>query len=906
MSDGNFLFVVSRMEWNLTTAWTSTHVYMLQVATTFFADNLERGCQVKDTNFPSMARSIFATTPTNPSFYIFGFSSPNLTSAVHAVGGSGSVQWYLETTSSDHRDAKSIRYRRTSFGPASSNWFGGYVNVEKGITYQISAWVKFLSAVPTPADGVGFKVHSTGVNNGAQILNTWLRDATQKRWTQVFASWTASTSANELVLFIMDGADYGTDVIVHDLLVKEKRCPSVAASASTSLCGLEFNSVTQFDDQMRSSRVGQALIPSGALQEFVNIAPDNGALVVSANLDTYGNYVFKLDKYGFELQGPDFAIGIGSISDPDDSTRSDSCKSLAGVLDDPTRPSSYFFMDLHPSDEVQGKIKNVLKTNEAADIVKKERTCDPCSTEKSKTMQANKQVTPGFKSKPSAKTRPSTNFPFFPVCLAIRPCGKLDTSIDLVNSLGGVYFGSGLTLVNAGQFGSLVFYGAAVSLSGELVPFKLEPQLIDNYQPLGMHLWAQLGWSFPFTRVTKDSLKVNLFTLELVGDFGFFAQVMGERKIGALLQQLTQGPSPDELMNWLRERSLGVTSVTRFQIFGTIGFKFKLYLGKILGLKSDFPIELGNMITTGTGLDVGKELAAMKTPSFKGKVAAFMLDFQLTPGKDFESWIDMRFTMQSLSLKDILTQLLKPLGKFGELITGNIGDSAGAQLRFRNKLRYYFDNKIDLAFDVKLTLGLYCGPLKGLLDIVKGLVNELKHLGANEINDFLNKYVTPVVDILDRICSTSMTFELGLGFVRNQIDRKNTFISFQMDGLFYTRLSLDMIPECKIPDGWDGIAPGEKCSKNTDCTGSYYPNGGYCLNDATWKTSVACLGTCIHKLREGALCDADSMNLPFFQAMDLSNTEHQACISNKCICGRCATLQGLVPNGSRLMNDVVI
>lgn len=75
-----------------------------------------------------------------------------------------------------------------------------------------------------------------------------------------------------------------------------------------------------------------------------------------------------------------------------------------------------------------------------------------------------------------------------------------------------------------------------------------------------------------------------------------------------------------------------------------------------------------------------------------------------------------------------------------------------------------------------------------------------------------------------------------------------------------------MRPTCPPP-----VVPEGKSSKNKACYGDAYTKGGYCLNNAKWKSSIGCIGKCIHKLEEDKDCSKSSMNLLIVQGADFTN-----------------------------------
>ncbi len=160
-----------------------------------------------------------------PELYTLGRKGQNLGTDILYVPGATAFFSDSELTDAPHRDVRSIYFKKTGSGYVSGLWFGVDVPVTAGVTYRLSAWMKFLGTVPMPAAALGFRVHYSV--DGIRDFSDFLSLAQPGQWIRATGSWTASKTVQELALLIFDAAPQSMEVYFHDLAVEEIRSGTV-------------------------------------------------------------------------------------------------------------------------------------------------------------------------------------------------------------------------------------------------------------------------------------------------------------------------------------------------------------------------------------------------------------------------------------------------------------------------------------------------------------------------------------------------------------------------------------------------------------------------------------------------------------------------------------------------------
>ena len=138
--------------------------------------------------------------------------------------------------------SRSIRYKKTRRRFLPFHWFGARVRVKYGDKAHMSLWIKFNGPVPSVPYGrdFGFKTHSRGywesgsTVNGRRVDQTFMNDPNVNivsgDWVQISATFTYTSNANDLIIFIFDSIlDANFDISAVDFqvrLVKECTNPT--------------------------------------------------------------------------------------------------------------------------------------------------------------------------------------------------------------------------------------------------------------------------------------------------------------------------------------------------------------------------------------------------------------------------------------------------------------------------------------------------------------------------------------------------------------------------------------------------------------------------------------------------------------------------------------------------------
>ena len=210
----------------------------------------QRSADTRDCTLPSscLSQNLFpvitgAQVRTEGRFYIGGWrTNVDLTRTMRNHWGM-EAQWSTDLPSSLRSTySNSIRYKKTRRRFLPYQWFGARVRVRYGDKAQMSLWIKFNGPVPSAPYGrdFGFKTHSRGywdsgsTVNGRRVDQTFMTDPNvnivAEQWVQITATYTYTSNANDLIIFIFDSIlDSSFDISAVDFqvrLVKECTNPT--------------------------------------------------------------------------------------------------------------------------------------------------------------------------------------------------------------------------------------------------------------------------------------------------------------------------------------------------------------------------------------------------------------------------------------------------------------------------------------------------------------------------------------------------------------------------------------------------------------------------------------------------------------------------------------------------------
>ena len=533
-----------------------------------------------------------------------------------------------------------------------------------------------------------------------------------------------------------------------------------------------------------------------------------------------------------------FGIQIG-ISKLNSEALSKACQTLSPIVKGDNL--TYAFIDING---VGDSLAKKMLDRAAANDMKKKR--------KAKGGQESKSVATRF----SGFMNESV-LPVLPICMAIRPCNQFDKNFG-VDFTFGLYSDPGIVIIPATPATAgfeLIFNGLAFSTNGELSPFPFSVALFENYAPTRMHMWIKGGITFPI----KGKGDATVITVAATGEFGVFGQLNGITSVTFYLSKIMDcgGASVGKLVEALASEVTNPKSA-KFQLFSNIEATITLNLKELCGIDN---FELKYSLSS-------------------------MFEFAFDAENNDNTYVDFRMSRKwLLDLSQLLKPMSKVIGKFGEMIASafelKIETVEQYKLRVAKSLKIGFG----VLFSAEVTFG-GCEIVTGLINAFIDAVKQASYIVGAQ--DLIDSVVNPIKKAMESICKGPARFAVSLSFKDSQYDAENTYIEAPGG----VKLSLSMLPTCPPP-----VAPDGKCSKNTDCNGPAYPNGGYCLNNPKWKSSIGCIGKCVHKLVEGSDCSKSSLNIPLVQSIDFTNAEHEACQSGKCFCGKCSASSG-VPTGS--------
>jgi len=255
------------------------------------------------------------------------------------------------------------------------------------------------------------------------------------------------------------------------------------------------------------------------------------------------------------------------------------------------------------------------------------------------------------------------------------------------------------------------------------------------------------------------------------------------------------------------------------------------------------------------------------------------------------------YMTREISISSVISQILKPFGKFGEFIS-DLFPVKGIKVAARMHIKLPLAGLAHFIFQFEVEIKINCG----IIDAIKARVQSTEDMlgEQGQIWDQL-----PGAGAIDAFCDPAkpetVSATISIGFDGINLDRKKSFVEVGANDN-KARLDFDIFPSCPPP-----VLTGGDCSENDDCISSDKdPEAagcsgfdGYCMNNPDWKSSTGCSGTCVEKLDIGGDCSKEAVNIherhPTFM---LASGDGNACKSGECICTKCAGIEG-VPNEYR-------